>query len=240
MGLTMMGSAVGAPVAQSLGQVMLSPPEVGSAAGDYQITPYWQNKGPGLGRRVALTFDDGPSPGVTETVLDELKKRDMKATFFMIGRRVTEAPELARRVLAEGHEVANHTFTHPTLSALSDEKVAAELDRCQEAIADAIQVEPVWFRPPYGAFRKNQGRLALERGLGVLLWSVDPRDWARPGVGRIAQTVLNNTQPGSIVLMHDLHRQTAEAVPQIFDGLIERGFEFTTISGFLGSPYDPA
>ncbi len=205
------------------------------AAGEGQAV--FANAGSGFGNRLCITFDDGPTPGVTETVLEELKKRNIRSTFFMIGKRVKECPDLARRVLAEGHELANHTFTHPKLSAMSDAKVQWELRACQEAIAEATGVTPIWFRPPYGAFRKNQGWMARELGLGVALWSIDPRDWARPGVGRIISTVDQQSRPGSIILMHDLHRQTAEAVGELLDRLLEKEFEFARVSGFLGEPY---
>jgi peptidoglycan/xylan/chitin deacetylase (PgdA/CDA1 family) len=205
--------------------------------GEYELNTQFIYRGPGLGRRIALTFDDGPNPGVTDRVLEELKKRSLQATFFMIGRRVVACPDLARQVKAEGHEIANHSFTHPKLSALPPEKVAWELESCQGAVEEITGITPIWFRPPYGAFRKNQGFMAVEKKLGVAYWTVDPRDWARPGIKKITQTILTQTKPGCIVLMHDLHRQTAEAVGGVLDGLLEKGFEFTSLSGFLEKPY---
>ncbi|CAB4244241.1 Peptidoglycan/xylan/chitin deacetylase, PgdA/CDA1 family [Methylacidimicrobium sp. AP8] len=194
------------------------------------------NHGPGLGRRIAVTFDDGPTPGVTEKVLAALRERGLSATFFMIGERVSAAPSLAHRVREEGHEIGNHSYTHPQLGRLPAPQVLAQLERTQAAIEQATGFRPRWMRPPYGSFRPAQALLAAQEGLGVVLWSVDTRDWARPGAERIRETVLTQTRPGSIVLMHDLHLQTAEVLPSILDGLLERGFAFTTISGFLGSP----
>ena len=200
----------------------------------------WLNSGPGFGNRVALTFDDGPTPGITQSVLKNLRERDLRATFFVIGNKVERHPELLQQAVAEGHEIANHTFTHPKLSSLSTGRVETELKRCQEAVAKAIGYEPVWFRPPYGAFRKNQGSLAVREGLGVMYWSVDPRDWSNPGVKNIVSRVLGSAQPGSVILLHDLKKQTEQAVPFILDGLIKRDFEMTSFSGFLGRPYPVA
>ncbi|HEY8965737.1 MAG TPA: polysaccharide deacetylase family protein, partial [Candidatus Methylacidiphilales bacterium] len=191
----------------------------------------WASTGPGLGRRMALTFDDGPNGKVTERVLEELRKRNILATFFQIGIRVEAEPALAKTVADAGHELGNHSLTHPQLSKLPDDRVDYELAKTQELIQAATGRTPVWFRPPYGAFRHDQGAHAYTRGLGVALWSIDPRDWAQPGADKIAQTILSEARPGSISLTHDLHAQTADALPRILDGLLEKGFEFTTMSG---------
>lgn len=208
-------------------------------ATDYEIPtgrPFVTN-GPGFGRRISLTFDDGPNPSTSSMVLDELKKRDIKATFFVIGKNVDAFPDFAKKIVDEGHEIANHSYTHPALGKLSDERVRDELDRCQEAIIKATGVKPVWFRPPYGSFLTRQNKITAERGLGVALWSIDPFDWKKPGSSVVSQRVLSQSLPGRIVLLHDIHRQTAEAVPAILDGLVERDYTFTTMSGFLGNPY---
>jgi peptidoglycan/xylan/chitin deacetylase (PgdA/CDA1 family) len=174
---------------------------------------------------------------VTERVLEELKKRDMRATFFLIGAKVDAYPDLAKRLVAEGHDVANHTYTHPRLAGMGDTAVEQQLSRCQDAIARHTGVTPVWFRPPYGAFRKEQGTIASRMGLGVAYWSVDPQDWRKPGSSAIANRVLSASQAGSIILLHDLHPQTADAVPAIFDGLLERSFTTAPFHSFVGSPY---
>jgi peptidoglycan/xylan/chitin deacetylase (PgdA/CDA1 family) len=215
-------------LASRLGVAPASPPEE-------DHTPFIHS-GPGDGNRIAITFDDGPTPGVTEVVLDELGKRGLRATFFMIGRLVVAAPELARRVMAEGHEIGNHTFTHPKLNTLSDPQVGEEIQKTQDTLGAVVPCRPVWFRPPYGAFRRNQAGLAEGKNLGVVFWSVDPRDWSLPGEDRIVDVVLNQTKPGSIILCHDVQRQTAESVPRILDGLLARGFNFVTLSALLGRP----
>jgi len=190
--------------------------------------------GPPGGNRIALTFDDGPTPGVTELVLDELRRRGLHATFFMIGERIAAAPDLARRVLAEGHEVGNHTLTHPKLTTLADQQVEAEIQRTQDLMDDVLNRRATWFRPPYGALRQNQAGMVARKGLGIVLWSVNPGDWAQPGEARIVATVLGETRPGSIILCHDLHRQTADGLGPILDGLLERGLTFATVSSLLG------
>jgi peptidoglycan/xylan/chitin deacetylase (PgdA/CDA1 family) len=190
--------------------------------------------GPADGNRIALTFDDGPTPGVTELILDELKRRKLHATFFMIGQRIAAAPDLARRVLAEGHEVGNHTFTHPKLTTLPDQQVDAEIQKTQDLMAEMLNHHAVWFRPPYGSLRQDQAGMLARRGLSIVFWSVDPEDWSQPGEAKIVGTVLAETKPGSIILCHDMHRQTANCAGQFLDGLLERGLSPSTLSDLLG------
>jgi peptidoglycan-N-acetylglucosamine deacetylase len=204
---------------------------------EYQINPYFVNSGSGFGKRIALTFDDGPSVGVTEKVLAELDKKKLKATFFMIGCKAERTPALAKEVADAGHEIANHTYTHPVLTTLTEEKVKHELEHAQEVITLATGKRPVWFRPPYGAFKRTQGSIPQNAGLGVAYWSVDPRDWARPGVSQIVGQIQRQSCPGSIVLMHDLHMQTAQAVGEVFDYVNDQGYHCCTMSEFLGQPY---
>jgi len=186
--------------------------------------------GPTGGKRLALTFDDGPTPGVTELILDELKRRKLHATFFMIGERIAAAPDLARRVVAEGHEVGNHTFTHPKLTTLADDLVDAEIQKTQDLMLDRLGHTARWFRPPYGALRPSQARIPAAKGLRVALWSVDSKDWSQPGTDEIVRVVLAEAKPGAIILCHDLHRQTADSVGAILDGLVNRGWAFDTLS----------
>jgi peptidoglycan/xylan/chitin deacetylase (PgdA/CDA1 family) len=225
LGTSVTGFALGTGVASAARAMATS----GPPAAEKEIP--FINSGPADGNRIAMTFDDGPTPGVTEVVLDELRKRGLHATFFMIGRQVVAAPELARRVAAEGHEIGNHTFNHVKLSTLSDRQVEEEIQKTQDALGEIAQ--PAWLRPPYGAFRRNQAGLAREKKIGVVFWSVDSRDWSQPGEARIVDTVLSQTKPGSIILCHDLHRQTAESIPRMLDGLLERGLNFVTLSALL-------
>ncbi len=190
-------------------------------------------RGPAEENRIALTFDDGPIPGVTDLLLDVLKEHNVKATFFMIGERIAAAPDLARRVLEEGHEVGNHTWTHPHLDTLSDSKVEAELDQTQEIMAKELRHSPRWFRPPYGALRKNQAHLIAARSLGIVEWSVTPDDWAKPGVDKITAKILAETEAGSIIVCHDISQQTVDSMKIILDPLSQRGLVFSTLSQLL-------
>ena len=207
------------------------------APGPMEVNPHFVSSGNGFGNRIAVTFDDGPTPGVTDVVLAELDRSRLRATFFMIGKKVRLYPSLAQEVVAAGHEVANHTYTHPMLTKLSRAKVEEEIYKCHDTITEVTGRLPVWFRPPYGAFRKDLASIPASRGMGIAYWSVDPQDWARPGSSVIASRVLNQTTPGSIILLHDLHQQTAQAVSDIFQGLKARAFVFSNMTRFLGHPY---
>jgi len=219
-----------------LPRIVRAVPEI--QEGESVVNPHYVTHGNGFGNRIAITLDDGPSPGVTETILKELEKHDLRATFFMIGQKVKAHPELARAVADAGHEIGNHSYTHPFLTRFSNDKVDDELQKTQEVIYNATGKTPLWFRPPYGAFDKpRMGNIPLSKGLGVAYWSVDPMDWKRPGADAIVSRVLSETNPGSIVLMHDLHPQTAQAVPSLFEGIKERAFSSANMTRFLGQPY---
>jgi len=226
-----MAAASGAPLAKDFpaSSPTTAKPEPAQNAKIEFIT-----SGPPDGNWIALTFDDGPTPGVTDLILDELKRRKLHATFFMIGQRIAAAPDLARRVLAEGHEVGNHTFTHPKLTTLADHEVDTEIQKTQDIMDEALNHRAAWFRPPYGELRQNQAGLLASKGLGIVLWNVDSQDWSEPGEAKIIETALAETKPGSIILCHDRHQQTAHALGPILDGLLEQGFAPATLSELLG------
>ena len=191
------------------------------------------NRGPTEGRQVAITFDDGPTPGVTERILDEFKQRGLHATFFMIGEKIVASPGLARRVLAEGHEVANHTFRHPKLPSLCPEDAEREISKTQDIIREVLGHRAVWFRPPFGLLRENQFSMLEKHGLRSVLGDVSPSDWAEPGEDKIITRILSGAIAGSIVICHDLAMQTANSVGPVLDGLLERGFSPVTLSRLL-------
>jgi|TARA_B110000908_G_scaffold4774_1_gene6233 peptidoglycan/xylan/chitin deacetylase (PgdA/CDA1 family) len=183
---------------------------------------------------IAMTFDDGPHPQNTPRLLDMLRERNIKATFYVIGRSVNLYPHIVRRIVAEGHEVGNHTWTHRKLTALSDASVRVEMNRTRDAIVAACGVQPRTMRPPYGALRQNQRAwIYKEYGYPTILWNVDPEDWKRPGLSVVTSRIVNGTRNGSIVLAHDLHKPTVDAMPATLDGLLRRGFKFVTVSQLL-------
>jgi peptidoglycan/xylan/chitin deacetylase (PgdA/CDA1 family) len=186
------------------------------------------------GPYIAMTFDDGPSPETTPRLLDILKQRNIKATFFMIGQNAERNPTIVKRILAEGHEIGNHSWTHPQLSKLSDDRVTEEINKTQNAIKDASGYTPVLIRPPYGAITARQKQwIEKQFGLSVIIWSVDPFDWKRPGASVIEQRILAGARPGAIVLSHDIHKQTVDAMPATLDALAEKGFKFVTVSQLI-------
>ncbi len=193
------------------------------------------------GNYVAITFDDGPHPQNTPRLLDMLRARNIKATFYVIGRSVDLYPGVVRRTVAEGHEIGNHTHTHRLLSKLSDAEVRSEMSRCADAIAKAAGVRPRTMRPPYGGLLQRQREMVhAEFGYPTILWSVDPLDWKRPGAGVITSRILSGASAGGIVLAHDLHAQTVDAMPATLDGLLRRGFKFVTVSQLLAMKTDNA
>jgi peptidoglycan/xylan/chitin deacetylase (PgdA/CDA1 family) len=183
---------------------------------------------------IAMTFDDGPSAENTPRLLEMLKQRNIKATFFLIGQNAASNPDIVRRILADGHEVGNHSWTHPQLSKLSDDRVTAEITQTQDAIKDASGFTPTLIRPPYGAITPRQREWIENRfGLNIILWSVDPLDWKRPGASVITQRILSQVRPGAIILSHDIHKQTVDAMPATLDGLIAKGYKFATVSQLI-------
>src|SRR6478609_7272269 len=146
------------------------------------------------GNYIAMTFDDGPQPQHTPRLLDMLRARNIKATFFVIGQSVNLYPGIVRRTVAEGHEIGNHSNTHRLLSKLSDDEARADLRRCHEAIVNACGVPPRTMRPPYGGLLQRQREwVHAEFGYPIILWSVDPLDWKRPGAAAITARITSGT-----------------------------------------------
>jgi peptidoglycan/xylan/chitin deacetylase (PgdA/CDA1 family) len=183
---------------------------------------------------VAMTFDDGPHPKLTPRLLDMLKERNIKATFFVIGKCVAEFPDIAKRIVDEGHEIANHSWSHPQLTKLSSSAFAAEIAQTNDAIEKATGVRPVTMRPPYGAINANlTKRLNDEYGLSVILWSVDPLDWKIRKSDHVSGHIIKNAAPGSIILAHDIHASTVDAMPTTLDALQSKGYKFVTVSELI-------
>ena len=185
------------------------------------------------GPYIAMSFDDGPSPTLTPRLLDILKQRGIKVTFFVIGQNVEHAPEIVARAAAEGHEIGNHTWDHPALTKLSDGRIQDEINKTSEAIFKAIGKKPVLLRPPYGAMNARVHRIVEQDGMKVVLWSVDPNDWKRPGSSVVERRILAGAKPGAIILSHDIHPGTIEAMPATLDALLAKGYKFVTVSELI-------
>jgi peptidoglycan-N-acetylglucosamine deacetylase len=184
---------------------------------------------------IALTFDDGPNATLTPKLLDLLAARHLKATFFVVGQNAADHPDILKRAVREGHEIANHSWSHPNLGKMSDEAVRRELQKTDDAIAAAIGKRPTLMRPPYGSLTAHQKNWIHEEfGYRIIIWDVDPLDWKRPGPSVVTARILKETRAGSIVLAHDIHGPTIEAMPRTFDQLIEKGFKSVTVTELLG------
>lgn len=189
---------------------------------------------------IALTFDDGPSDKLTPHLLDLLAQHHIHATFFVVGENAAQYPDVLRRAVREGHEIGNHSWSHPNFARMSDEGVRSQIKRTEEAIVAAIGLRPTLLRPPYGSITARQKHFIHDDlGYEIVLWDVDPLDWKRPGPSVVASRILKETHPGSIVLAHDIHAQTIEAMPATLNELEGKGFKFVTVSELLRMPRVP-
>ena len=185
----------------------------------------------GGAKAIALTIDDGPSPIYTPQVLQILEKYKVKASFSMVGENVTYYPEIAREVAEAGHTIVNHTWNHADLALLSASQTRSEIASATDAIHAAVGQTPRMFRAPYGAWSKAALEYCASEHLMPLDWSVDPRDWARPGVREIVSNIMANTRTGSIILEHDgggNRAETVAALKIVIPRLVDEGYHFTT------------
>ncbi len=188
--------------------------------------------------KIALTFDDGPHPRYTYEILEILEEFDVPATFFFLGENIEYYSEAAAEVAKHGHEIGNHTYTHPRTSELDAETLRRELTQCEDIIQRRTDTCPKLFRPPMGSWNKTVYELARERDYSVILWDLDTMDWAHASEEKIASYVSENIKSGDIILMHDYHTggcTTTGALRLFLPELIERGFRFVTVSELIGS-----
>ena len=186
------------------------------------------------GQYLAMTFDDGPHPQHTPRLLDMLKQRGLKATFFVVGQNAAQYPEILKRIAAEGHELANHSYTHPILNPLGEGGIREQLDKTHQAVLGATGVTMKLLRPPYGALTENMRRWTYQTfGYRTILWDVDPLDWKVRDAARVQSEILAHARAGSIVLAHDIHKSTVDAMPETLDALAAKGFKFLTVSELL-------
>jgi peptidoglycan/xylan/chitin deacetylase (PgdA/CDA1 family) len=181
----------------------------------------------GLGRTVVLTFDDGPDPRYTPQVLRILRRHQIHAMFFVCGNMAKANPDLVRQMTDEGHEVGNHTWSHPLLTQLSRSSVRAEMERTSEIVERTCGAPPAWFRAPYGAWNRDAYRFGAELGMEPMAWTVDTLDWRSPGAGVIASTVEEQASPGAVVLSHDAggnRSQSVQALRRYLPRLLDEGY----------------
>lgn len=190
-------------------------------------------KGNGEKKKIALTFDDGPSKTNTAAILEVLKEYEIKATFFVIGENAEKDPERIRSIYDAGHEIGNHTYSHIYISKVSEEKLRGEIKKTEDILFEITGEKPRVFRPPGGFYNDASLAVLEELGYQCVLWSVDTRDWSMPKSDKVASHVEGSASAGDIILFHDLEDKrlpTVAALKQILPKLIENGYEFVTIS----------
>lgn len=181
-------------------------------------------------KKIAITFDDGPHPVYTEKLLDGLKERDVKATFFVLGEKAKEHPEIIERMQKEGHIIGNHTYTHIQLRSGNRENFRDELVLTNQVIQEITKQEVQYVRPPYGTWDK---KLEEELNMFPVLWNVDPNDWCTGNAERVTERIVDKSKENSIILLHDCYQSSIDAAFASIDILEERGFEFVTVDEIL-------
>ena len=184
---------------------------------------------------IALTFDDGPHASLTPKLLDILAEEGVPATFYVLGERVQRYPSIIERMKNEGHEIGNHTHTHPNLIKLSKNSVKNEIVPLQNRLKNQLGIYPATFRPPYGSFSLAQAKWLKENyNLTSVHWDVDPRDWQnKPSAATIRKRLVSKAQPGSILLLHDIIPNSVAATPLVIKDLRKKGYIFVTVSELL-------
>ena len=181
---------------------------------------------------VALTFDDGPNPATTNQALDTLSKYGIKATFFVLGKNVSGNEEILKRMKADGHVIGNHSWSHPVLSKLSLDEAKKQITDTEDALTKVLGSSSKLMRPPYGAITDDI-RNSLD--LSFIMWDVDSLDWKSKNEASILTEIQRQVRNGSIILMHDIHAETVNALPKIIDYLKEQGYHFVTVPEMLNS-----
>ena len=180
--------------------------------------------------KIALTFDDGPSTAWTPTLLDGMKERGVKATFFLIGENADKNPEIVKRMAEEGHLIGNHTYHHVELTKVSENEARLELADTSAVIVRITGKEPEYMRPPFGAWQR---KLEQEIQMLPVLWTIDPLDWTTENQDEIVNKVVTEAEENDIILLHDCYKSSIEAGLRIVDILQEEGFVFVTVDELL-------
>lgn len=179
---------------------------------------------------IAITFDDGPSGTYTPKLLDGLKERGVKATFFLIGQNVDKYPEIVKRMDEEGHLIGNHTYHHVEITKVSDEEAYKEIVSTNEAIYRVTGKETEYMRPPFGAWQRE---LEMELDVLPVMWTIDPLDWTTENTDEIVNKVVTEAEENDIILLHDCYQSSVDAALRIIDLLQKEGFEFVTVDELL-------
>ena len=188
-----------------------------------------EQSGPAAGGpapKVALTFDDGPSSVYTKILLDGLKERKVKATFFLVGENVENNKKLTKRISKEGHLIGNHTYSHADLARTNYNKASVEINKTNEIITSITGTSPKYIRPPYGDVNK---KLLENTGMRVVLWNVDPEDWKDQNADIVVNRIISHVRPGDIILLHDIFKSSVEAALKTVDILQDKGYQFVTV-----------
>jgi peptidoglycan/xylan/chitin deacetylase (PgdA/CDA1 family) len=220
-----------APLAENWSQQVLAAsqdPRLGTAASARVIV-----QGPTTGNSVALTIDDGPHPLITSLMLEVLRQHNLKATFFVVGEKVEECPELLRRLVDEGHEIGNHTYSHPRLKHLSEAETLAQLRACQMVVGRVSGRPITLLRPPGGGVADHVLRAATTANSTVVLWTHNTNDWLKISPAEIAANALRDLRPGSVILMHQGDILSVRALPLIIEGVAQKGLRLTTVSDMI-------
>ncbi len=181
-------------------------------------------------KMVALTFDDGPHPVYTERLLDGLKKRNVKATFFLIGKSADKYPELVKRMAEEGHLIGNHTMDHVQLNHKTYEEAIEQIRQSNQIISQITGQTPQYIRPPFGEWSKE---LQEEVDMTAVLWDVDPVDWKVKNTEIVVKRILKNARDGDIILLHDVYGTSVDAALEIVDQMQAEGYEFVTVDEII-------
>jgi len=181
---------------------------------------------------VALTFDDGPDTRYTTAILDILKEKSIKATFFLVGQQVAKHPEIAKRIVDEGHVIGNHSYNHKDLSKLTKDQIISEMTTTDDMIKEAVGFTPTLFRAPYGAVSDTLKNVLKTNGRELIGWNVDTRDWAGTSIASMRKMIKHETKPGSTILMHSFGskhiKNTVEMLPDVIQDLEDMGYSFVT------------
>lgn len=188
------------------------------------------------GKRIALTFDDGPHPKITSKILDILDEFSIKATFFVIGVNVKNYSEQINKILEKGHEIGNHTYSHNILKSMSKEEIESEIAKTESQLNEINEVEVKLLRPPCGLYDETLENIAKEKNLKIVLWTIDTLDWEHASSKQMIKNVLVNIKDGDIILFHDYvsgEYNTPRALKEIIPSLKNMGYEFVTVSELL-------